>query len=529
MVKFDQEKILSLVNDRVKEKILLPEIQRKFVWKPKKILDLIDSLWKDYPIGSLLIWKTEEEIETKNFEDGKENLGRKYNEKHYLLDGQQRLTALVLSIEKSTIMFDLVDEKFVLERKPLKKDQRYIYLSNLFIFAEKEYRRATWEELEKVLEKRGYIDKDERISNLKKLVKIQEIFEKDISLIIVDKSRRYDDVAEIFIRINSKGVYITKQDLAYSKITLAVPGISRARINPSIAQFERSGFPFNAGFLVKLIVAIETGQTKSMLSEEIWKEEMKRNLNERWDNMVDSLKQALDFLKKVGITNGEEITSENLILLIAYSYSLKLPIDEEPIFAKKLKYFVFSAMLWARYSGSSESVVDRDLKALKEKKSVSAVEEIIKDNERDERKITPEIFRTHSKNSPAFKIYYLYMKSKLGEYEISKDVLYNLNKKEDHHIFPKKLLKKQGLDDNAINDICNLTFISKKRNLNILAKDPEVYLADLWNKQGEEFFDNHLIPKDRELWKLKSYNKFIEERRRIISEQIKSFFDDMRR
>ena len=62
MVKFDREKILTLVNDKLKGKIMLPEIQRRFVWKPRQILSLLDSLRKDFPIASLLLWRTEDEI-----------------------------------------------------------------------------------------------------------------------------------------------------------------------------------------------------------------------------------------------------------------------------------------------------------------------------------------------------------------------------------------------------------------------------------------------------------------------------------
>src|SRR3989339_714993 len=99
MIKFDKEQILNLVNNRIKGKIMLPEIQRRFVWKPKQVLNLIDSLKRDYPIGSFLFWQTEDEIETRSFQTENNVAQKRYMEMNYLLDGQQRLTSLELALK----------------------------------------------------------------------------------------------------------------------------------------------------------------------------------------------------------------------------------------------------------------------------------------------------------------------------------------------------------------------------------------------------------------------------------------------
>lgn len=530
MVKFEREKILNLVNDRLKGKIMLPEIQRRFVWKPRQVLGLIDSLKKDYPIGSFLVWKTEDEIETRAFDNEKDNVLKKYTEISYLLDGQQRLTSIVYTLlgEKIRILYNLEDDKVYLEKSSNRNDNRYLLISSLFINDDNQLKRATLQQLQKILEKKGY-SKEAYINYMGKLLEIQELFEKDVSLLIVDKNRNYDDVAEIFIRINSRGVYINKQDLAYAKITLAVPGISKGRINPTLLQFEKHGFPFTPGFLVKLMVAIETNQTKSMLSENIWHEKHKSKINEKWDIMVEALKMAVDFLKtEVGIINREELTSEKVIVLLAYMFSKKMPIDTDTKLRKKVIQWIYSVQLWARYSGSSETLVDRDLKIIESNEPNKALNELMTELNPDSRIINAEMFKTHSKNSPAFKIFYLIMKKRLGERETSKMVMSLLNKKEDHHLFPKKLLKKQKLDERLINDIANLTFISKKSNLNISDKDPQIYFQNLWDTEGETFFDRHLIPKDKNLWKIENYEQFIKKRRELIVEELKLFMDNLK-
>ena len=88
-------------------------------------------------------------------------------------------------------------------------------------------------------------------------------------------------------------------------------------------------------------------------------------------------------------------------------------------------------------------------------------------------------------------------------------------------------MKKSDIDEKLINDISNLTFISKKRNLNISAKDPELYFESLWNSEGEEFFEMHLIPKDKELWKLDRYLDFVRKRRELIAEQVIAFMENI--
>jgi hypothetical protein len=94
-----------------------------------------------------------------------------------------------------------------------------------------------------------------------------------------------------------------------------------------------------------------------------------------------------------------------------------------------------------------------------------------------------------------------------------------------HHIFPKSLLKRQSVSSKEINEIANLAFIGGRTNRNISNKEPEKYLFEVIKDRGEEILGHHLLPSDRNLWKLNSYQDFLIYRREKLVESINSFLN----
>ena len=207
--------ILGLIET---EQFVIPEIQRPFVWKRSQVRDLIDSLYNGYPTGYIITWKNPD-VKTKD--------GGKSSGKHILIDGQQRITALMAAIAGKEVL----DEDFNLDRIKIAfnpfaedeskrfavqdashlKDKRWI--PDISVIFSVDFRQRAFEnEYAKV---NPNVDLDE-LSDI--LGKLKGIANRQIGVIELDHSLAIDEVTEIFIRINSKGTPLSQSDFVMSKM-----------------------------------------------------------------------------------------------------------------------------------------------------------------------------------------------------------------------------------------------------------------------------------------------------------------------
>ncbi len=193
--------------------IAIPEVQRPFVWDGSKVRDLMDSLYKGYPIGYVITWQNP----SVRLKDGKLSAGKKI-----LIDGQQRITALRAAIlgewvvnkeyekVKIKIAFNPLEEKFEVQNPAILKDKKWLpdiseVMNNTSVIQIiRKYMDLNSDEDEVVIEN--------SISNLISIV------HKQIGVIDLAHDLDIETVTEIFIRINSQGVVLSQADFAMSKI-----------------------------------------------------------------------------------------------------------------------------------------------------------------------------------------------------------------------------------------------------------------------------------------------------------------------
>ena len=197
---------------------VIPEIQRPFVWKKSQVRDLIDSLYNGYPTGYIITWKNPD-VHTKD--------GTMANGKHILIDGQQRITALMASIvglevldedfnkDRIKIAFNPLatdsDKRFAVQDASHLKDRKWISdISEVFKnnFDPFDFVFKYCEDNPKV--------KHNEVNNA--IIKLKEIANRQIGVIELDHSLDIDEVTEIFIRINSKGTALSQSDFVMSKM-----------------------------------------------------------------------------------------------------------------------------------------------------------------------------------------------------------------------------------------------------------------------------------------------------------------------
>lgn len=215
------EQILNYIKSG---EIAIPEIQRPFVWKPRQVRDLIDSLYTGYPTGYLIISQSPN-IKLK---DGTMAEGKKI-----MIDGQQRVTALMTAImgmdiinadfEKKRIKIafnplanpDNDEERFKVQDNAILKDKRWIAdIAEVF--------KPTFDMWQFV---NDYCEANKEITGsiLNKIVmQLIDIKNRQIGVITLDKELTIDEVTEIFIRINSQGAKLNQADFAMSKIAANV-------------------------------------------------------------------------------------------------------------------------------------------------------------------------------------------------------------------------------------------------------------------------------------------------------------------
>jgi hypothetical protein len=236
---------------------------------------------------------------------------------------------------------------------------------------------------------------------------------------------------------------------------------------------------------------------------------------------------------KAFIDSSEDFSSVYVLYVLVYYLSRKNLKFESEAEADKAIYWMFMALLWGRYSGSSEAYLEKDMNILKE---TDSLEELINEMylyRGTNLYLRPEDLAMQGVRSRIYNIFYASVRSQeakdwtnpaLSLY--SKSVGYN-NKLQRHHIFPKAFLYQKYNGNNSIhkamiNEIANIAFITQESNITILASDPAEYLPKIDAKQLRKQF----VPTDETLYTLDNYERFLEVRRELLCKGINKFLSE---
>ena len=562
--------------DMIKRKeIELPEMQRRYVWKSTKVRDLLDSLYRGYPSGAILLWDTDEQVETQGFAVGQE--GSSIHKSKLLLDGQQRLTSLsaVLRGEPVVVrgrrrpielLFNLDHPENLAEVTEVDDDSELDELQanptdeNESSEDDEATDSSSPSDIQLQLESMTFIVKNSKMASLSNWIDVSDVFanEDNVELIrqagvtsmddprfkiyndrlnrlrkvkqyiyrldILERTLSYEEVAEIFVRVNSLGVKLRGSDLALAQVT--------ARWRGSLAIFQKysetcteQGFRLDTGHHLRTAVSIASSQCKFKVVSSLKTDDIK----DAWDVTKRSTDFALNFLKaNCGITSPALLSSPLLVTALAY-FANKRDFSISPEEAGELRRYLLIANAKGRYSrASSESVLDQDLGILRDGGGVSILfERLISQVGRID--IQPGDLVGRNQRSSLFKMMFIAFKSKGAQdwktsVEISLDHGGQQDSLQFHHIFPKAFLK-GAVPSREIDDLANLAFISATTNNWIRAKSPATYIPQFVSDHGTAMFDNQCIPLDANLLTRESYNEFLAERRVRIATELNTFLD----
>ncbi len=516
--------------EKTKE-IAIPEIQRPFVWDATKVRNLLDSLYLGYPIGYLITWRNP----SVKLKDGTSSQG-----KRILIDGQQRVTALMAAIlgrevltkdyenVKIKIAFHPIDEKFEVANPAIQKDTSWIYdIAKVF---------APSSSLVELTD--NYIlanpDADKHAISII-LEKLRKIIYNFVGIIELDGDLDIETVTEIFIRVNSAGAQLSQADFAMSKISVnetyggntlrkAIDYFCHMSVypdfytivqkndpvfckteffqkmswlknenediyDPSYTDMLRVAFTteFKRGKLQDLVALVSGRNFETKKYEESIVEDSFTRLKSSIFAFMNEthFKRFVMIVRSAGFVDSSLIGSQNALnsAYIVYLTLRGIKTPDADIESNVRKWFVFS-VLTGRYSGSPESMFDYDIRQIHAQGFAPYAESLYAGELSDAfwSASLPQEMDTSVASSPYFRVFQAAQITLGDKGFLSKDLSARelIEVKSDvHHLFPKNYLKKQGLNRGQYNQIANYAVAQSEINIAIGNKEPSKYMSEV--------------------------------------------------
>lgn len=353
----------------------------------------------------------------------------------------------------------------------------------------------------------------------RRLQALRKIREYPYVMHVLDKSLSYEEVAEIFVRVNSLGMKLRGSDLALAQITSRWQH-SLKMLEDFQEECEQSWFTLDLGILVRALVVFATGQSRFKTVGTTPISQLKKG----WEDAKDGLRFSINFLRtNAEIENEKLLSSPLLVIAVAYYGSqkgFKLTSSE----AASLRSWIYIASARGHFSGSSETTLDSDLGIIRNGGDLKAAVEL----QLGRLSIDPADLVGRGKRSALFPMAYLALKARgakdwYSSLELSLSHQGRDHSIEYHHIFPRKSLKEGGYEADQINEIANMAFIAGGTNRKLSYKPASEYLQEILQTNGKEALEAHCIPTDPALWELSAYPDFLEYRRAALARAINDF------
>ena len=599
-------KIQALVEMYLNKELLLPEMQRKYVWKQTQVRDLIDSIYRGYPSGSILVWETETPPITKS--PAVEGMGQQPMGKQLLLlDGQQRITSLTSVMtglpirikEGAKLKEKFVDIYFNLDHPEedsrirdeitgfqvgdlvdAKWDDGEFYAGRISQVSGKRFHvvyedgssgwtdevQALSEESKKEL---SFQIKNRNIQNKPTWVSVTQLYKEGVAAILrqlrtgvedvnfekynlrlnqlysrrdsylypiqVIRDKTYNEVTNIFIRVNTSGTRLRGSDLALAQITSVWSG-SAQLFEEFADECAEQSFDLDENFLVRCLVCIATRQCKFDNISRIAIDTLK----ESWVLTKKGVSNTINFMKNNAFVDYAKALPSQMLLVPLVYYSCRNDLCRDSQVEDGFLYWFYNAAIWGRYSSSMETRLNQDLAALSNRRPYSDLVDNVWELVSKERKVDAGDIRGKGTNSPYFfMMYVLARKNKARDLETGNIISYtnfgSNNKVEHDHVFPKSRLDRflqdrleGGERKRTVNEISNIAFMTKQGNVIKMDEDPGAYFPKVSKCHGVSIFRKQQIPYNPGLLQYDRYEDFLAERARLLAKDMNDFLEDLK-
>ncbi len=551
----------------------LPDLQRPFKWRSVKVRELFDSMYKGFPVGTLLLWKNNSKSDTRQI-----GTNKKQNESETtILDGQQRLTSLYSVMknkdvinEKFTpqrilIAFHPLDEKFEVPDRSIERNPEWI--PDISAIWETSSHIDVINQFVKNLKNSRTVSEIDRQHIQNNITRLHNLIDYDFTSFELNSKVDGESAANIFERLNNRGTKLNQPDFILTIMSVFWPtGRNMLRdfsknciippkngprpfneiIEPLPPQLVRviSGLAFRRARL-KFVFSILNGknlETEIVSSEEREKQFKKFSNAQKIAIDIEIWNEFMKILISAGFKSKKMITSNNNILYCYVMFLIgkidfKIPHNE---LRKIISQWFFMVSLRGRYTSSPESSMEKDFAKLRNIHSASEFKNFLQNIIRDELtedfwNITlPNNLDTSSSRSPSLFAYHaslilLDAQVLFSELKVSEllDPSWSGKKStlEMHHLFPKNYLKSIGFTDNTeINKISNFAYVEWIDNLDISDDSPEKYMLAYSSKLSTDMMKLHALPVN---WQNMKYPEFLDKRRKLIAKIIRTGFEKL--
>jgi len=519
----------------------LPNIQRPFVWKEEQIERFFDSILREYPIGTLLVWKTKSRIRRRKFIDNYKDdikltdfyVPEDDKQKMLVLDGQQRLQSLFIGLKGShnkrelcldVLSGDLVapeDIRYKFKFLPSSEIKAPWFKLKDIVFNNKEYEEISDSIKSKFEINLNELDKKKItriVSKLKRIFSEENLVYQIVDSIDNPELYTEEDIVEIFIRANSGGTPLGKSDLLFSLLTSSWDEADE-QMEDLLETLNKTGYKFNRDFVLKTCLTV-FGKGAAYKVDKFRDPKIRKSIIENWDKISEAIKDVKDFIYGKTFIKTDAILPSYLVLIpliyFRYHYPKKWNSTGD------IQNYLLRTLLAGAFSGSPDALIDKCTKKIDELKAFDVTEifGVIRAGGRNLEISKDTILKTNYGSEHIHLLFNLW-------YNFNYQPAYSQNRPQVDHIFPQTELEKikdvnptTGRKDILRHkkfyrdQIANCMLLTAKENGSGGKTDtlPEDWFKD----KPEEYLNLHLIPKDRELWKLENFERFIEERKELI-------------
>lgn len=579
-------KVADLLSDVKNGRIGLPDLQRPFVWKDNKVRELLDSMMKGYPIGYIMLWSSPDNYENTD------HIGK--NEKTFkrpedlVIDGQQRLTALLAAIYGVTIKdknynertikisFNPLTREFAVWTQAYERNPEWISEISRVFAADQEHNvskfrkafiKSANESREKNNENLLTEDEEDLIEkNINDLLNL-EIY--SLPTLKINSKADEQDVADIFVRVNSGGQTLTEKNFIETLIAVydndvhnKINQFCAASRGPADKTSYNQILFVDPSHLIRMSVGVgfrrarlryaymllrgknlKTGEITQTVREDnlrIFKNSLDivTNLN-NWHSFMNLFVSA-GYLKSSFVASSNAVVFSYVLYLIGkYDYKVS-SVDLQRIICK----WIFMSTITGFYTGSTETEVEKQFADLRDvhnaNEFVAYLDSVIKNRFTDDyfTYSLPSELNSSSATSPAWYGYIaalnvlgtpmLFSNVPLSQYFVT-GANGGKNSIDKHHIFPKHYLEQIGYNnDRDRNQIANFTYLDYTTNIDISDAPPTEYVARYKDKIGKDAYKlacaQNALPENFELL---PYPDFLAQRRILMAKIVKSAYEKL--
>ena len=576
-------KVGDLLNDVRNGRIGLPDLQRPFVWKDSKVRELLDSMMKGYPIGYIMLWSSPDDYENTSHIGTNDKIYKRPDD--LVIDGQQRLTALLAAMygvsikdknyedRRIRISFNPLTREFAVWTPAYERNPEWVSDISAVFEADQEhvisrFRKAYIKTVNQARDKSKEPiltedDEDTIEDNIKDLLDLG-IY--SLPTLKINAKADEEDVADIFVRVNSGGQNLTEKNFIETLIAVYDNDVhekidkfcAESRI-PSNGTSYNQILEVDPSHLIRMAIGVgfkrarlryaymllrgknlKTGEITQEVREEnlrIFKESLDEvtNLN-NWHAFMNVFATA-GYLKGGFVASTNAVVFSYVLYLIG-KYEYNVPSLE---LQKIIRKWIFMSTITLFYTGSTETEVEKQFADLRGVKTadefVKYLDSIISNKFTDDyfTYSLPAELNSSSATSPAWYGYIaainvlgtpmLFSTAPLSQYLVL-GANGNKNSVDKHHIFPKNYLEKIGFDnDRDRNQIANFTYLDYQTNIDISDAPPMEYVEKYRNKLGDETYklacEQNALPENFENM---PYQEFLNQRRLLMAQIVKKAY-----